>query len=143
MVEGTAYLVRNLPDNALRNLYYWYYGTQVMHNQPGPEWDSWNRKMRRILVDTQCTTDCAAGSWDPQKPSPDPWAGQGGRLMTTSLAALTLEVYYRHLPLYQLVSAEEKEQIDELSVGAHPLHSSARHNTTVGCFVILRGCDFL
>jgi hypothetical protein len=29
------------------------------------------------------------------------WAAQGGRLMMTSLAALTLEVYYRYLPLYK------------------------------------------
>ena len=44
---------------------------------------------------------CAAGSWDPQRPSPDPWGAQGGRLMTTCLAALTLEVYYRYIPLYK------------------------------------------
>ena len=30
-----------------RNLYYWYYGTQVMHNLPGPDWDKWNRAMRQ------------------------------------------------------------------------------------------------
>lgn len=102
MVEGTAQLLRNLPDRASRDLYYWYYATQVMHNQPGPDWDTWNRKMRKILVDTQSREGCAAGSWDPQNPSPDRWAAQGGRLMMTSLAALTLEVYYRYLPLYKL-----------------------------------------
>ena len=32
----------------------------------------------------------------------DRWGPQGGRLMMTSLAALTLEVYYRYLPLYKL-----------------------------------------
>jgi hypothetical protein len=30
------------------------------------------------------------------------WGNQGGRLMMTSLSALTLEVYYRYLPLYKL-----------------------------------------
>ena len=43
---------RKLDD---RNTYYWYYATQVMHNVPGPEWDAWNRQMRRILIDTQET----------------------------------------------------------------------------------------
>ena len=30
----------------------------------------------------------------------DRGAGKGGRLYCTSLAAQTLEVYYRHMPLY-------------------------------------------
>jgi hypothetical protein len=73
-----------------------------MHNVPGPEWDAWNRQMRRILIDTQERSGCAAGSWDPARPVDDPWGNQGGRLMVTSLSCLTLEVYYRYLPLYTL-----------------------------------------
>ena len=35
------------------------------------------------------------GSWDP-----DPvWGGHGGRVYATAMAALTLEVYYRYVPL--------------------------------------------
>jgi hypothetical protein len=103
MIEGTTLLMQNLPDPNVRNIYYWYYGTQVMHNQPGPDWDTWNRKMRRTLIDAQCKeNNCAAGSWDPVKPQPDAWGAQGGRLMMTSLSALTLEVYYRYLPLYKI-----------------------------------------
>ncbi len=102
MVEGTSFLMQNLPGAGVRNLYYWYYATQVMHNQPGKDWDAWNRKMRRLLIDTQCKEDCAAGSWDPNKPTKDIQGGEGGRLMMTSLSALTLEVYYRYLPLYKL-----------------------------------------
>jgi hypothetical protein len=99
IVEGTAFLMANLPAIEARNVYYWYYAAQVMHNQPGPQWDQWNRRMRRILVQSQATKGCASGSWDPDRPK-DPWGGQGGRLMMTSLSALTLEVYYRYLPLY-------------------------------------------
>ena len=40
------------------------------------------------------------GSWDPNGPTADPWGGHGGRHMITSLSVLTLEVYYRYLPLY-------------------------------------------
>jgi hypothetical protein len=106
MTEGTAFLMKNLPDNAARNLYYWYYATQVMHNIPGPDWDTWNRKMRRVLIDTQTKVGCASGSWDPIVPVADQWGAQGGRVMMTSLAALTLEVYYRYLPLYKLDKEE-------------------------------------
>lgn len=103
MAEGAGVLMANLPDNStIRDLYYWYYATQVMHNVPGPDWDAWNRKMRRTLIENQCKQGCATGSWDPDKPTPDRWGTQGGRLMVTSLAALSLEVYYRYLPLYKL-----------------------------------------
>jgi hypothetical protein len=100
IIEGTAYLMQNQPaTGAAPDIYYWYYGTQVMHNQPGPDWDAWNRKMRRRLIDTQSREGCATGSWDPKE---DQWGVRGGRVMETSLSALTLEVYYRYLPLYKL-----------------------------------------
>ncbi|MBI3836877.1 MAG: terpene cyclase/mutase family protein [Planctomycetia bacterium] len=105
--EGLGYLTAHLPNANARNCYYWYYATQVMHNLPGPEWDTWNREMRRVLIESQIKDGCAAGSWDPAKPTPDPWQAQGGRIMVTSLCCLTLEVYYRYLPLYKL-DAEDK-----------------------------------
>ena len=37
-----------------------------------------------------------AGSWDPS----GPWGRYGGRLYSTAISTLTLEVYYRLLPLY-------------------------------------------
>jgi hypothetical protein len=110
IVGGVDYLSKRKPDINQRNTYYWYYGTQVMHNVPGPQWDDWNRQMRRILIASQEKTGCAAGSWDPAKPDPDPWGNQGGRLMVTSFCALTLEVYYRYLPLYQLVDPDKALQ---------------------------------
>jgi hypothetical protein len=101
ILEGKRSLMENLPDNMLgRNTYYWYYATLVMHNFADAEWDAWNRKMRRALIESQCKDGCATGSWDPDKPTPDAWGPQGGRLMTTSLSTLSLEVYYRYLPLF-------------------------------------------
>jgi hypothetical protein len=107
--DGMVYLMRNLPKPERRNTYYWYYATQVMHNLPGPEWDAWNRQMRRTLIESQIKEGCAAGSWDPQSPTSDSHADAGGRIMTTSLSTLTLEVYYRYLPLYQI----DKEDLDQ------------------------------
>ena len=43
-----------------------------------------------------------AGSWDTN----DLWGGYGGRVYTTALATLTLEVYYRFLPLYVEVAPD-------------------------------------
>ncbi len=100
MVEGKHYLLQNLPENGMRNTYYWYYGTQVMHNLLGKDWDAWNRPMRRALIETQCHVGCAAGSWDPENPTLDAWSEQGGRIVTTAFSTLTLEIYYRYLPIY-------------------------------------------
>ncbi len=96
MEEGKAYVMANL-GHAKDNSYFLYYATQVMHNLPGPEWDTWNRTARRFLIQSQVKEGCAAGSWDPK--------GKGhvaGPMMVTSISALTLEVYYRYLPLYQI-----------------------------------------
>jgi hypothetical protein len=102
MLEGKKYLLANPPDNKLyRNTYYWYYATLVMHNFSGPEWDAWNRQMRRTLIETQEKEGCATGSWDPLAPTMDAWGEQGGRLMITALNTLTLEVYYRYLPIFK------------------------------------------
>lgn len=102
MREGKMYLMQNQPENSLtRNCYYWYYATMVMHNFLDADWDAWNRKMRRVLIESQDREGCASGSWDPNRPTVDAWGGQGGRLMMTSFNTLTLEVYYRYLPLFQ------------------------------------------
>jgi hypothetical protein len=49
----------------------------------------------------------AACSWNPDKPAQDKYGSQGGRIMMTSFCALTLEVYYRYMPLYKLEMEEE------------------------------------
>ncbi len=102
MKNGVAFLMANLPDLSFRNIYYWYYATQVMHNLPGNDWDTWNRKMRNLLIATQEKKGCAEGSWNPDQPVKDLLSEYGGRLYVTCLSTLTLEVYYRYLPLYKL-----------------------------------------
>ena len=106
VVEGMNFFMATMPNPKARNCYYWYYATQVMHNLPGPEWDRWNREMRRILIESQVKEGCATGSWDPKVPTADPHGEAGGRVMVTAIATLTLEVYYRYLPLYQLEPTE-------------------------------------
>jgi len=95
--EAVNYLLRKPPRIADWNLYYWYYGTLAIYQYGGDEWDRWNRAMRDTLVSTQKTEGENAGSWDPV----GPWGPYGGRIYSTALATLCLEVYYRFLPLYE------------------------------------------
>ena len=80
-----------------QNMYYNYYATQVLHHWGGEEWRKWNKVMRKQLVNRQVTDGPAAGSWAPR----DPHADSGGQIYETALCLLTLEVYYRHLPIYR------------------------------------------
>ena len=85
------------------NLYYWYYGTQVMHHYGGEPWKKWNDRMRSLLISTQEPRGSYPGSWDPREFQ---WGSKGGRIYTTSLAVCTLEVYYRHLPLFKKIELD-------------------------------------
>jgi hypothetical protein len=124
MIEGTAYLMSHQAATIDKpEIYYWYYATQVMHNQPGHDWDAWNRNMRRHLIDTQCREECCAkGSWDPRN---DQWGSRGGRVMQTSLSALTLEVYYRYLPLYKLDRDAAQPAAEKAPVEKAPVEKPA------------------
>lgn len=84
-----------------RDTYYWYYATQVMFHMGGDWWDRWNQSLNPILIDSQITEGPEAGSWDPEYPVPDRWSTHAGRLYVTTMNLLNLEVYYRHLPIYE------------------------------------------
>ena len=86
------------------NTYYNYYATQVLKQVGGKDWEAWNVKMREQLLSTQTTSGHAAGSWY--------WddghsTESAGRLYTTCMATMMLEVYYRYMPLYSEQSKEE------------------------------------
>ena len=97
---GTQFLLANLPDWEDRDVYYWYYATQVCHHMEGAAWREWNEVMRQILPENQIKEGRQRGSWDP---TDDRWGEFGGRLYVTCLSIYILEVYYRHLPLYRQI----------------------------------------
>ena len=107
IINGANFLVlpENLPkwSEGNRNVYYWYYATQMLHHLEGAQWKKWNGVMRDLLVEKQVKTGRERGSWDPMKPTPDQWGPHAGRLYVTCLSIYILEVYYRHLPLYSKV----------------------------------------
>jgi hypothetical protein len=80
-----------------KDVYAWYYITQVVHHLGGEPWDRWNSVMREVLPEAQVTRGGEAGSWDPAL---DKWGPWGGRLFMTCFCSYMLEVYYRHLPLH-------------------------------------------
>ncbi len=103
LMEGVRWLLDEHPPAADRpNVYYWYYGTQALHHVGGEEWERWNFLMRDALVNTQEPRGAAAGSWDPRGEH----AAAGGRLYMTALAVCTLEVYYRHLPIFRQIDVK-------------------------------------
>ncbi len=84
-------------STSTENYYTNYFATQVMKNWGGPEWDRWNTRMRDELIARQETDGPAKGSWALRDRAD--YSRSGGRLLTTCLATLTLEVYYRNKPL--------------------------------------------
>lgn len=88
-------------------MYYNYYATQAMFawgDEKGDGgkklWTQWNDKMRDELVASQSKGGHEQGSWVGSGHA------QGGRHFWTCLAAMTLEIYYRKLPVYQRLSLE-------------------------------------
>ncbi len=81
------------------NLYYWYYASYAMFQFGGSLWKSWNKDMIQSLVTTQRQEYNPEtkepldedGSWDPI----GEWGLAGGRVYSTAIGAMTLEVYYR------------------------------------------------
>ena len=135
LLEGVK-RIESVPPGKANNIYYEYYATQVMHHMGGDGVGVLERRPRRqrqptgirdTLIARQCTTaekpglpgakpplpanlSHEQGSWDPD----GAWgADGGGRIMYTSLSLLTLEVYYRHLPLYRREMGGQKDMPSE------------------------------
>jgi len=102
LVAGSKYLMENQPPEQGANLgdmYFYYYATQVLHHLEGNNFDLWNHRMREHLIRTQEKSGDFKGSW---RIDGVPHGTAGGRIYVTSLAMLTLQVPYRHLPMYRL-----------------------------------------
>ena len=124
MLQGVSIISQDLDQSVERNIYYWYYATQLLHNMKDKNWERWNERVRDGLVSMQVKgSGCDHGSWDPMLPQEDLWGAKAGRLYTTSLSLLTLEVYYRYLPLYRDQGGElvgSDAQLADLDEGAEP-----------------------
>lgn len=94
-------------------MYAWYYITQAKFHDGGQTWAGWNNKFAPEIVKNQNED----GSWT----SAGQNLGEGdhgketnhGPVYSTTLAALTLQVYYRFLPTYKPIATESEEKDKE------------------------------
>jgi len=101
LARGIYHVTRSGPaeHDVMRN----YFITQLLRQTEGEPWKQWNQQIRDRLVKTELGYGPEKGSWfDPK----DSRAAGGGRLCQTALAIMTLEVYYRHLPIYRKAAGE-------------------------------------
>jgi hypothetical protein len=87
--------------NTKATVYGWYYVTQAKFQASEATWNAWNGIFNKQFVDAQIKEDDGCGYW--------PTGDHGGAVYTTTLATLSLEVYYRYLPTYK--KAEETETV--------------------------------
>ncbi len=100
-------------------MYAWYYLTQAHFHHGGSVWSRWNAQFSRTLVRHQNED----GSWT----SPGGQRGGAGKethlgpVYSTTLAALSLQVYYRMLPTYKAVALEPVTHASKSDIGVEIL----------------------
>ncbi|MEM7312730.1 MAG: prenyltransferase/squalene oxidase repeat-containing protein, partial [Planctomycetota bacterium] len=90
--EAAEFIGRELPGYGRPNLYYWYYATLALSQTDSAVWEHWNSALKHQLLMTQQQRGDNRGSWTAETV----WGGHGGRVYSTALAAMCLEVYYRY-----------------------------------------------
>jgi len=98
-------------------MYAWYYISQTKFHKGGATWTAWNNQFAPEFIRNQSPD----GHWD--SPGLGLKEGVSGRenmhpVYATTLAALTLQVYYRFLPTYKPIEVEQIDQksADDVSV---------------------------
>ncbi len=122
LAEGVEGLGKRPPAKAPAkpDIYYYYYATQVVHFADGPEWKDWNEGANKNGKREGGMRDWLIGIQEKKEgPNHGSWESDGaiiggscGRIGTTALSLLTLEVYYRHLPLYKRENAGGLKVLD-------------------------------
>lgn len=89
-------LVKKLPEWNFKagkvDCEYWYFATYALYQQGGKSWRAWSRPMHDIAVKSQHQKGKYKGSWDPVGVR----GSEGGRVYTTALMAINLQVYNRY-----------------------------------------------
>ncbi|KAB2646445.1 MAG: hypothetical protein DVB27_07165 [Verrucomicrobia bacterium] len=96
MIESAEALKMHPMNVRSPEFYGLYYATLALYQHQGPIWTEWNDKLKEALPLLQKKDGDAAGSWDPTGGH----TAAGGRVVSTTMATLSLEVYYRLLPMY-------------------------------------------
>ncbi len=100
LVGGMDYLMKNLPDsnNKKHLLLVLRHASDAEHEQLRVgDLEPEDAQAAGRYADSR-QEQLRFGSWDPAN---DAWGRHGGRVMQTALSCLTLEIYYRYLPLFK------------------------------------------
>ena len=101
--EASAFLIQTLPAaEGAADFYGWYYVSLALDQLQNDEWKKWNTAMRDSLIKRQTKGGAGDGCWE----GTITWMEHGGKIYTTSMGALTLEVYYRYLNLLDTSKSE-------------------------------------
>ena len=111
--RGVEYLAKTGPriGETTTDMYYNYYATQVLRQFGGPQWTKWNSELSPHLMKTQSREGAMKGSWFFDS-GIDRGPAAGGRLYCTAMSVMTLEVYYRFLPLYRDQAMQDEFPLD-------------------------------
>ena len=103
MQESAGVLKSRMLQADTVDFYFDYYATLALYQHQGPIWQQWNENLKEIYLTLQRTTGPDKGSWDTK----GGFVNTSGRVVSTGLAILSLEVYYRLLPMYGYDRGEE------------------------------------
>jgi hypothetical protein len=76
----------------------WFLATHLMFQMAGEHWERWNKALEQTLLPHQSMGETLRGSWPPMRS----FGMHGGRVQSTALALLALQVSYRHLRVIEL-----------------------------------------
>ncbi len=87
-----------IPNWGNRNVYRIYYASLTLFQMGDPHFKKWNQPVRDMIIENQRAGDPSIdGSWDYDSK----YCTHGGRVMSTALLCLCLEVYYRYKEIYR------------------------------------------
>jgi hypothetical protein len=100
LAKGADLVLERLPtwsdDGSTCDMYGWYYATYALFQYGAVDPRAWARfepaLERAILPNQRTEPPCYEGSWDPI----GPWGHAGGRVYSTAMLVLCLEVHYRY-----------------------------------------------
>lgn len=103
MREAAMFMQMNPLNEKDLDYYYLYYGILALYQHRGVTWEEWNEKMKGILIPRQVRTGPDSGAYEPSGQR----KAEMGKAVSTAFATLSLEVYYRLLPIYGFSPAEQ------------------------------------
>lgn len=90
--ERAPRLLKELPARgATQDATYVYLGTMALYMAREPHWTTWREGMAGLVADGRVADGDAAGSWPPA----DPGAQMRGRVWTTAMRVLALQIVHR------------------------------------------------